>query len=103
MTQYLCQFYTGLESCFEKVLKFTKVALPSAGEHQHRKLLTVAIDSKLVPDDCVDFLDDLLSFRHFARRGYGVELKSSEILEKAALVQQLWPLLRVRIESFLQP
>ncbi len=90
LTQYLCQFYTGLESCLEKILKMAKIAGPAKSENHHRKRLNL-----------VDLLDDLLSFRHFARHGYGVELKGKEILEKAAITERLWPELRTWIESYL--
>jgi hypothetical protein len=103
LTQLLSQFYTGFESCLEKTLKLAKIAAPAKSASQHRKILDQAIASKLVPDHCVDFLDDLLTFRHFGRHAYGIELRGNEILEKAMLTERFWPDLQARIKGFLPP
>ena len=100
-TLLLSQFYTGLESCFEKTLRLMSIPLPPKSEDHHRKLLDLAIASKIVPENCVVFLDDLRSFRHLGRHAYGMEFRGNEIMEKAVLAGRLWPELRASIKSLL--
>jgi hypothetical protein len=91
LAQYLSQFYTGLESSWEKALKLANQDIPDKGGQYHRKLLTCVIEAKLVPAQHIDFLDDLMSFRHFARHGYGTDYRIDEVREKAANAKQVWP------------
>jgi hypothetical protein len=101
LTQYLSQFYTGFESCLEKTLKVAKIAPPTKSDSHHRKLLDLAVASKLVPGTCVEFLYDLMAFRHVTRHGYGKEWRGDEIMEKAVLAERFWPELNGSIKSFL--
>ena len=99
LAQYLSQFYTGLESCLEKKFKLVKIQLPGKSNQYHKDLLTLAIESKLVPENYADFLDDLLTFRHFARHGYGAEFRVDEVRDKAANTEKAWTELKPILEG----
>ena len=67
--QLLSQYYTGLESCFEKGLKLMGVEVPDKSSRYHKEILTLALHHHLAPGEELEHLSDLLSFRHFVRHG----------------------------------
>jgi hypothetical protein len=77
--QLLSQFYTGLESMFEKGLKLLGVEVPNDSGRFHQEILTLALRHDLVSENESEYLFDLLAFRHFARRGYGIVFRSEEV------------------------
>jgi hypothetical protein len=77
--QLLSQYYTGLESVFEKGLKQLGVEIPDKSNRYHKEILTLALNHHLAPREELEYLSDLLSFRHFVRHGYGVEFRPEEV------------------------
>ncbi len=78
-------------------MKLRKQSLPDRGAHYHRELLKLAIGIQLVAVEHVDFLYDLMSFRHFTRHAYGATYRLDEIKAKAARAEQAWPDLRKQL------
>lgn len=97
--QLLSQFYTGLESIFEKALKLLKVELPSDSGSFHKEILALAFRHGLVSENDRDYLYDLLAFRHFARRGYGVTFHPEEVDAKTLQSIERWPTIRQILEG----
>jgi NADH:ubiquinone oxidoreductase subunit C len=96
--QLLSQYYTGLESSFEKALKLTGIDVPSNSNHYHKEILVLALQHQLVPHGELEYLSDLLSFRHFVRHAYGVEFRPEEVDQKISLSLEKWPLIRQAME-----
>jgi uncharacterized protein YutE (UPF0331/DUF86 family) len=65
--------------------------------------LTLALQHQLVPHEELEYLSDLLSFRHFVRHGYGVEFRPEEVDQKAGQSINKWPLIRRSLEMKLGP
>jgi hypothetical protein len=82
--QLLSQYYTGLESSFEKGLKLLGVEVPEKSSRYHKEILTLALQHQRAPKDELDYLSDLLSFRHFVRHGYGVEFAPRKLVKRRA-------------------
>lgn len=100
--QLLCQFYTGLESIFEKVLRLLNAIPPSKGDQYHKDVLNAAQTAKLYPDEHHAQLLDLLGFRHFSRHGYGMSLRPGEVNQKIRSVVSSWPSIKRQIEALLE-
>lgn len=97
--QLVGQFYTGLESCFEKILKLLACPVTSGNEQFHKELLLAAGKAELFLSEHEVLLKDLLGFRHFSRHGYGMDLRGEEIQAKALLIEKAWPSLKTNLES----
>ena len=99
--QLLSQYYTGLESTFEKALKLSGVEVPDKSNRYHKEILTLALQHHLAPQEELEYLSDLLSFRHFVRHGYGVEFRPEEVNQKASESIEKWLLIRTTLEKTL--
>ncbi len=72
-------WYTGFETLVERVVRQLDGAVPR-GDAYHRELLFAATTEvpharpAVIPSSLTDDLIELLSFRHFFRHAYGVEL-----------------------------
>jgi hypothetical protein len=99
--QLLSQYYTGLESSFEKGLKLIGVEVPDKSNRYHKEILTLALQHHLAPQEELEYLSDLLSFRHFVRHGYGVEFRPEEVNQKASQSIEKWLLIRTTLEKTL--
>ncbi len=97
--QLLSQYYTGLESAFEKGLKELGIEVPDKTSRYHKEILTLALQHHLVPPNELEYLSDLLSFRHYVRHGYGVEFRPEEVDQKVRLSIEKWPLIRESLEK----
>jgi hypothetical protein len=90
----LAQFYTGLEKCLEKKFKLADIPLPHKSDRYHKDILALAVQAQFIPPQCVEAVDDLLGFRHYARHAYGREYRVDEVREKAAAIERIWPELK---------
>jgi hypothetical protein len=99
--QLLCQFYTGLESIFEKGLKLLEVLPSSKGDQHHKDVLNAAQTANLYPEACRALMLDLLGFRHFSRHGYGMILRPGEVEKKTESVVAEWPSINQHIVTVL--
>lgn len=99
--QLLSQYYTGLESTFEKGLKLSGVEVPDKSNRYHKEILTLALQHHLAPQEELEYLSDLLSFRHFVRHGYGVEFRPEEVNQKASESIEKWLVIRTTLEKTL--
>jgi len=99
--QLLSQYYTGLESSFEKGLKLIGVEVPGKSNRYHKEILTLALQHHLAPQGELEYLSDLLSFRHFVRHGYGVEFRPEEVNRKASQSIEKWPAIQTTLEKTL--
>lgn len=97
--QLLSQYYTGLESAFEKGLKALGVEVLDNTGRYHKEILTLALQHDLAPREELEYLSDLLSFRHYARKSYGVEFRPEEVDQKATQSIEKWPLIRETLEK----
>ena len=97
--QLLSQYYTGLESSFEKGLKWLGIEVPDKTSRYHKEILTLALQHQLAPREELEYLSDLLSFRHYVRHGYGVEFRPEEVDQKASRSIEKWPLIRETLEK----
>lgn len=99
--QLLSQYYTGLESSYEKGLKLIGVEVPDKSNRYHKEILTLALQHHLAPQEELEYLSDLLSFRHFVRHGYGVEFRPEEVNRKASQSIEKWPIIQMTLEKTL--
>lgn len=97
--QLLSQDYTGLESSFEKGLKRLGIEVPDKTSRYHKEILTLALQHQLAPPEELEYLSDLLSFRHYVRHGYGVEFRPEEVNRKTSQSIEKWPLIRETLEK----
>ena len=96
--QLLSQYYTGLESSFEKALKLLGIEVPEKTSRYHKEILTLALQHQLAPAEELEYLSDLLSFRHFVRHGYGVEFRPEEVDQKVSQSIEKWPAILAALE-----
>jgi hypothetical protein len=57
------------------------------------------LQHELTPGEELEHLNDLLSFRHFVRHGYGAEFRSEEVDQKTSHCIEKWPLIRRTLEK----
>lgn len=87
----LQQLYTGFEKIIERHFKFKK-ELPHADKGYHKALLNRAFAEGLLTEAAdIDFLTDLLAFRHLSRSAYGLLLRTDETLGKVKAACERWP------------
>ncbi len=102
----LHRYYTVLEEAFERVARFLDGHVPS-GEGWHRELLrqvslpVPGVREALVPQKVAADLSHLLSFRHFFRHAYAVELDWSRLIEHRDRVHRVHPDVKDGLERLL--
>jgi uncharacterized protein YutE (UPF0331/DUF86 family) len=75
------------------------VAVPGKTTSYHKEILMLALQHELTPGEELEHLNDLLSFRHFVRHGYGAEFRSEEVDQKTSHCIEKWPLIRRTLEK----
>jgi hypothetical protein len=95
----LQQLYTGFEKVIERHFKF-KQELPQADKSYHKTLLNLAFEEGLITGAAdIDFLTDLLAFRHLSRSAYGLILRTDETLEKVKTASDRWLAIAVELKQ----
>jgi hypothetical protein len=100
----LHQYYTAAESALGRIARALD-GVPPSGPRSHEDLLAqmaVAIPDvrpAVLDDDVLSGLSSLLSFRHFFRHAYAVELEWSKLLEHQAQVARVHPSLLACFEA----
>lgn len=88
--------YGTIESTMERIARHVDVSVPAEAEW-HKALIDQMVlelpgmrpplfDSVIASD-----LHKLLSFRHFFRHAYAIELDAEELRRNVAIVERLWP------------
>lgn len=97
-------WYTGLETTLERALKQVDGEVPTGGD-SHRRLLEQSLlelptlRPALLPEAAMPALRDLLSFRHFFRNAYAVELDPGRLEENLGKLLETAPAVRARLEQ----
>jgi hypothetical protein len=84
-SQYLSQFYNGIENIFKRFLKYKQIPLPKTGSW-HSDLLTMFrindIDAvfQIIDDEQFRLLVAYLKIRHIIRQGYQYNLDWNKVL-----------------------
>jgi len=86
----LQMLYTGFEKVAERCLMSVSVKLPKT-ETYHADLQAEFFKRFEFHREEIEKMKDLLSFRHFARWGYGQELTKDRVEELRAMALELWP------------
>jgi len=101
----LHRYYTTVEAIFERIARQLDRRLPT-GDGWHKALLrqmTMVVDElrpAVIGTEVATELGALLSFRHFLRHAYAVELELSPLEGHRRRVERVHPLLRGELASF---
>jgi hypothetical protein len=97
-------WYTGLETLLERIARQLDGEVPE-GPRWHRELLgQLAVDVPSVRPavlrrDDVASLAELLAFRHFLRRAYGVVLDGPQLAARLATLTRVAPAIDVALDD----
>jgi hypothetical protein len=103
----LHHFYTAIESMFDRIFATFEGRLSDAPD-SHAQLLNQArlelpeVRPAVIGSSEFALLEELRSFRHLFRNGYGIALKPARLQELAALTVKEWPGLEARFSDFLK-
>lgn len=107
LAAYLHQFYTGVESIFERIAVWSGEGLPR-GEYWHVDLLNqmaeepVGIRPAVIDEPLRARLNDYLEFRHFFRHAYGCTLLWNKMRWKADNMADTLTKLRGQLHRFFE-
>lgn len=107
LAAYLHQFYTGVESIFERIAVGLGESLPR-GEHWHIDLLDQMADPQegkrpaVIDEPLRARLKDYLGFRHFFRHAYGYTLEWSQLRWKVENLSDTLVMLRDQLRAFFE-
>ena len=104
ITYFLQSFYTGIESIIELIFKYFGEEVPS-DRHWHKKLLGRAFErtekrTSLFKDNHKAPLEEYLTFRHFSRHSYGVEIDWERLKPLVTDVGKVWKSIEQDIREF---
>jgi len=99
-------FYTGLESIFERIAAEINSGYPSGPNSHARLLRSMAMDVErvrpaVISRELFEELDELRKFRHFVRHAYGVPLRWERVKEHLERIVRIYPELKKRLNDFL--
>jgi len=101
----LHNWYTGLESLFERVLRHIDQEVPK-GDTSHRDILFQAagelpgVRPFVVSPAAIDDLLELMAFRHFFRHAYAVYFDSSRLGALLRRLVEVTPAVDAGLEAF---
>jgi predicted nucleotidyltransferase len=107
LAAYLHQFYTGIESIFERIAVGLQEGLPR-GEYWHVDLLNQMAEERVGERPAVidaplhARLREYLRFRHFFRHAYGYTLEWNQIRWKAENLMDTLTMLRNQLRVFFE-
>jgi predicted nucleotidyltransferase len=107
LAAYLHQFYTGVESIFERIAVGLGESLP-CGEYWHVDLLNQMAEEgagerpAVIDGPLRARLKEYLGFRHFFRHAYGYTLKWSQMRWKAENLSDTLTMLRDQLRVFFE-
>ena len=106
ITYFLQSFYTGVESIVELIFKHLGEEIPS-DRHWHKKLLAKAFEPTikrtcLFKRDHREQLEEYLTFRHFSRHSYGVEIDWERLKPLMTDVEDVWKSVTRDIREFIE-
>lgn len=99
-------YYTGLETLIERIARQLDQNVPH-GDKWHKSLITQAfielpeVRPAILPDHLERDLNALLSFRHFFRHAYGLELEPKFVEEEAKRILRIHPEIQNALQSFI--
>lgn len=105
LAAYLHQFYTGVESIFERIAVVLGEGLPR-GQYWHVDLLNQMAEERagerpaVIDEPLRARLKDYLDFRHFFRHAYGYTLEWSQLRWKVESLTDTLKLLRDQLDDF---
>ncbi|RME46017.1 MAG: nucleotidyltransferase domain-containing protein [Chloroflexi bacterium] len=105
LAAYLHQFYTGVESIFERIAVGLGEGLPR-GQYWHIDLLNQMAEEgpggrpAVIDEPLRARLKDYLDFRHFFRHAYGYTLEWSKMRWKVENLSSTLAMLRAQLEAF---
>ena len=99
-------FYTGLESIFERIAAEINSGYPRGPSSPPRLLRSMAMDVErvrpaVISRELFEELDELRKFRHFVRHAYGVPLRWERVREHLERIVRIYPELKKRLNDFL--
>ena len=106
ITYFLQSFYTGIESIVELIFKHSEENV-SFDKHWHKRLLAQAFEStekrtRIFKDDYRKQLEEYLTFRHFSRHSYGIEIDWQRLRPLMTDVEKVWGLIQQDIHTFIE-
>lgn len=105
IASYIHDFYSGIESIFERIVVQLDEGLPD-GEYWHVDLLNqIAVDRegtrpRVISEPLRARLRGYLRFRHFFRHAYGVELRWVKLRPLAEGMERVFDQLNKQLEDF---
>jgi predicted nucleotidyltransferase len=105
LASYLHQFYTGIESIFERIAIYLGEGLPRGGQW-HNDLLTQMATPQagkrpaIIDEPLHIRLKDYLDFRHFFRHAYGYTLEWDKLGPKIEAMAETLARLRAQLQAF---
>lgn len=105
ISRYLYDFYKQLENIFEQIAHDIDKTVPK-GKQWHKELLQQMAESNeirapILSQEIYLQLKKLLGFRHVFLFIYGGELDYEKMLENAALVNEVFPILSKELDVFI--
>ena len=102
---FLQSFYTGIESIVELIFKHYGEDV-TFEKQWHKRLLAKTFEptekrTRLFNDGCREPLEEYLTFRHFSRHSYGIELDWKRLEPLVSAVENAWGLTRQDILAFI--
>ena len=107
LAAYLHQFYTGVESIFERIAVGMRESLPR-GEYWHIDLLNQIAEDRtgerpaVIDGPLRARLKEYLGFRHFFRHAYGHTLRWRKMRWKAEALSDTLTMLRDQLHAFFE-
>ena len=106
ISYFLQSFYTGIESIIELTFKHFGEEI-SSDRHWHKKLLARAFEptekrTSLFEGAHRESLEKYLTFRHFSRHSYGIEIDWGRLKPLVTDVDKVWNSLEQDIREFVE-
>jgi hypothetical protein len=98
-------FYTCLESIFQRIAAEINSNYPSGSNFHRRLIRSMAMDVEgvrpaVISPELLEELDELRKFRHFIRHAYGVTLKWDKVKRHIIRISRIYHQLRQQVEEF---
>jgi hypothetical protein len=106
ITQFVAQFYNGIENILKKVCKYRQISLPY-GANSHIELFNMFVSNNndnnpiLFPDMILDDFIGIRKFRHFAIHGYAFKINWEYIKSSVSRIADIFDYFKIELYKYL--
>jgi len=95
----LHSFYNGIENILKQILLSKNIKIPN-GKSWHKELIEIAVNEKIISEECKANITQYLAFRHFFSHAYALDLYADKMEPLVENIHEVYSMFKKEISNF---